>query len=116
MIRWAAMLLVPSLALMGVGFGPPLVPTACTQGQNTVLHGLLAALTIVSVVITALAWRDHARVLHERPSSEPTDADEGSALQRRHFEYTLGAWLGTLFCLVLLAQWVAPLVLSPCSR
>jgi hypothetical protein len=112
-MRWAAMLLVPSLALLAVTFGPTLA-SACAD--VAAIHGMLAALLLVGIFITARTWRAQRFLAHRHSAGAGVDGDGADRDQGLLFQCTLGAWLGTLFCLVLLAQWIAPWILPACDR
>jgi hypothetical protein len=71
-----------------------------------VMSALCLAAAIVGVLLTIWLWR------HERFTA-PSQFD-GEYVARRRFMSVEGLMTGTLFSLVIIAQWIAVFYLSPC--
>ena len=105
---WAAVLAGPVLLLLSQETKYVLVGWACRSGHELVMH-LLAAVTLVlvlfAVLVSARRWRASG-------VSEPTDGPDAGARDR--FLASVGLMLGGLSALVVFAQWLPELFLSPC--
>jgi hypothetical protein len=82
----------------------PLVPWACGTGSVLVLHGITAAMFLVAVGAAAsggLALRRYR-------------VGDDLATHRARFMGRVGALLGILFALAILAEGLPPLLSDPC--
>ena len=99
-VAQVAGVLVPPLAtLAGMEVSYGLVGPACTSGNTLALH--LTRLVTLLVVLGAglIAWREW----------------RGSPGTRARFLSWVGVFAAGLFSLVVIAQWLAGLFLSPCQ-
>ena len=105
---WAAVLAGPILLLLSQETKYALVGWACRSGHELIMH-LLAAATLVLVLLAMLVsahrWRSSG-------GSKPTDG--GDVETRDRFLASVGLMLGALSALVVFAQWLPDLFLSPC--
>jgi hypothetical protein len=87
-----------------------LVSWACVTGRSFVLH----LVTLGTVLLIAggglLAWRSWQETGREWPN------DSDGVVPRSRFLAVLGLLLSMLFLFIIIAQWMATLVLSPCQR
>ncbi len=105
---WAGLLAGPVawfVQLVGVY---ALATWACRGGSMVVLHLASLACVLVGVGGVLLAWRHWMRV-----RGWPSDWDEGVVARIRLLSM-LGMLGGSLFSLVMVAQWTAVALLSPC--
>lgn len=87
-----------------------LVPWACATRNSFVLHLVTLGALLLTASGATLAWRNWQETRREGPSSS------GGVLPRSRFLAVLGLLLSALFLLIIMAQWLATLVLSPCQR
>jgi hypothetical protein len=109
-VAQVAGVVVPPLAVlagMEVSYG--LVGPACASGGSVALH--LTRIVTLLIVLGAggLAWREWRRVGVERPG------DGGSVGARTRFLSWVGVFASVLFALVVVAQWLAAFILTPCQ-
>jgi hypothetical protein len=93
---WPALLLAPLLALVSIGLGYALVTPACSAHGQWMLHALILGCLLISLVSTGIAFAERRN--HKDP-----------------FLPLVAAWTGAFFSLVLAAQWMTQLFLSPCT-
>jgi hypothetical protein len=94
---WPALILSPLLALASVSFGYALVTPACDRSTTWMLHAAIAVLFLLSLVSTILAWLSLQAA-------------------RREFLPLVSTWSGAFFTLVIVVQWSALLILTPCTH
>ena len=105
---WAAVLAGPVLLLLSQETKYALVGWACRSGHELIMHLLAAvtlALVLFAVLMSARRWRASG-------GTEPTDAPDAESRDR--FLALVGLMLGALSALVVFAQWLPELFLSPC--
>ena len=98
----------PATVLVSMQAKYALVPWACAHGTTFVLHAIAAAgvaTATASVLVAHHEWR--------RGGGGWPD-DEGGVRGRTRFLGMLALLLGTASLIVILAQWVPELILSPC--
>jgi hypothetical protein len=96
--HWPALILAPLFALAGQVLAYALVTPACERSHVWFLHAsmlLFFALAAVSTVGAFLSFRD---------------AERGEAMP------LISTWSGAFFSVVILVQWLAIVVLSPCMH
>lgn len=81
---------------------------ACGQGTGR-LHGMVLLGLIVAVAGTLLAWRTW-----KSAGGPPRSGDEG-VVARARLLASLGLLAGGLFDIVIVAQWIAVALLTPCE-
>ncbi|MDB5961253.1 MAG: hypothetical protein JWP59_2547 [Massilia sp.] len=99
MPNWPALLLTPSIALANASVAYALVTPACASQSTSTLHALCAASLVACVVVTVPVAR---RLRRATPA-------------RRHFVDQLASMAGALSALVVLVEWLAVLMVSPCA-
>lgn len=87
-----------------------LAPWSCAHGPLLPLHVVSALSLLIAASGSLLAWRSWRAV-----GGWPSSADEAT-LGRTRLMTLLGAMTGTLFSLVISAQWLAVFLLEPCPR
>ena len=111
MWTWPALLLAPLLALAEQSIVYSLATPTCQHQREAWLHGVPLLFLAVTLALTALAWAEARRL---RGGGTPhLDADRRAL--RGYFLACVGAGLGALSSLVILAVWVPQWVLSPCA-
>lgn len=101
---WPALLVAPSMALAHLSVVYALTTPSCATQQLVALHAASALVLLVALGCTAMAvaaWR------REREPSTP-------AGERRVFVAQVSSGVGALACLVIVALWIPPFLLSPC--
>ena len=99
MPNWPALLVTPSIALANASIAYALVTPACASQSTVALHALCAASLAACVILTAPVAR---RLKDPAPS-------------RRHFLDQVATMAGALSALVVLAEWLPLLIVSPCA-
>ena len=99
MPNWPALLLTPSIALANAAVGYALVTPACAGQSILSLHLLCAASLLACLLLTVPV------------ASRLRQAAPG----RRHFLDQVASMAGALSSLVVLAEWLPLLIVSPCA-
>jgi hypothetical protein len=108
-LQWVALLLAPAAFFVHLQVAYVLVPWACVVRGHIWVHvsGLVAIL--LALAGAWAGWLVHARA--ENPQS-----NEGAgAVPRTRFLGTVGLCTSAVFALLLIAQWAAGFVISPCQ-
>jgi hypothetical protein len=105
---WYAILVPPLSFAADLVLGYALVQHACSTGHFYVLH----LLTIIALALTVSAgligWREYKRI--------PEGDDEGgSPLDRAHFMAIAAMIWSVAFIIIILANGVPRMILSPCD-
>jgi len=95
---WPALLLAPVLALSSITLGYALITPACAHGEEWLLHAVTLACLAVALLSTFAAWDEKAR-----STKDP-------------FLPLVASWTGAFFSLVIAGQWLAQLILPPCTH
>jgi hypothetical protein len=108
-LQWVGFFLAPATFFVHLQIGYVLVPWACT----TKGWGWIHVVDVLSVLLAALgtwaAWR-----VHVRAESSARNDDAGS-VPRTRFLGVVGLCMGGMFVLLLVAQSVAAIIISPCQ-
>jgi len=94
---WPALVLSPLFALASVSFGYALVTPACERSTSWMLHATIALFFLLSLASTVAAWLSL----------------QGA---RREFLPLVSTWSGAFFTAVIVVQWTALLILTPCTH
>ena len=94
---WPALILSPLFALASVSFGYALVQPACDRSTSWMLHAAIAVLFLLSLASTVLAWLSLQAA-------------------RREFLPLVSTWSGAFFSALILVQWLALFIVSPCMH
>jgi hypothetical protein len=107
---WLGFLVPPLAFLANLGVAYALVPGSCAGGVSWPLHLTAAVMLIIALGAGWLAWREWARAGREWPSeqAEPT--------ARIRFMAALGSIGAVFFSLLIVAQWLAMVILPQCRR
>jgi hypothetical protein len=97
MRAWPALLLAPLFALGAIGLGYALVPAACEHSRHWIVHAAMLLFLALSLATTALAWG-------------------ALRVARQELIALVSVWSGAFFSLVILVQWVAAFILTPCMH
>lgn len=107
---WAAALAGPLAWFLNLEAVYALTPLACASGSRAGLHFTTFGCLAIAAMGAGLAWFNWVWAAR----SNPSDAEEGWEA-RVGFLSLLGLGSAALFTLLILAQWIAILVLDPCS-
>jgi hypothetical protein len=108
-LQWVALFLAPAAFFAHLQIAYVLVPWACvTRGQLWVhVSGIIAIL--LALAGAWAGWLVHAR------SGNTQGNDGAGAVPRTRFLGTVGLCTSAVFALLLIAQWAAGFVISPCQ-
>jgi hypothetical protein len=105
---WAGVLLPPVAFLSNLGLGYVLVPRECASTNSLPIHLTHLAFLLLTLLGGWIGWRGRQEPHHEVPRDP-----EGSV--GRVALMAASALLGSvMFSLVIVAQWIASLMLDPC--
>jgi hypothetical protein len=113
---WAALLLIPNLALLYQTLAYAAVPHSCAMQTTWLLHALSIAALLACLAATLLAAHEWRRLRGEPPADATLDSDAAAPVVRRRFMAATAAGVALLFTLVVATQWFAAWVLSPCLQ
>ena len=94
---WPALLLAPVLALAAIALGYALVTPACERSSTWLMHAALLLFLALSVASTIAAWLSLQAA-------------------RREFLPLVSTWSGVFFSAVIVVQWFALFIVSPCMH
>jgi small-conductance mechanosensitive channel len=94
---WPALLIVPLLALASIALGYALATPACNYGRPWILHASVLFFLLLCIANTVAAWVTFSRA-------------------RLEFLSLISLWSGVFFCAVLLVQWLALFIVTPCMH
>ena len=108
-LQWVGLLLAPAAFFVHLQVAYVLVPWACVVRGQIWVH-LSAMIAIALALAGAWAgWLAHAR-------ADNAQSNEGAgAVPRSRFLGVTGICSSALFALILIAQWAAGFVISPCQ-
>lgn len=109
MKNWPALLVAPTLALANLAVTYALTTPSCSRQTMLAPHLVSALLLVACAAMSWAAWRNWRTDAFDR--EQPSDA----APHRRPFVALVAAMVGSLSCLVVIAQWFPQWVLSPCA-
>jgi hypothetical protein len=105
-----ALIGTPLLALTNLSIAYALATPSCRNQTLLWLHGVCAASFVLCLIATAIAWI----MWFQQGGPSGVDKDQGGTTYR--FLCGLSSMTGTLFTLVVLGQWIAIWILSPCTQ
>ena len=94
---WPALILAPLFALTSITLGYALVTPACEHSRIWLVHAAILLFLALSVVSTIGAWLSLQAA-------------------RREFLPLVSTWSGAFFSGLILLQWLALFILSPCMH
>jgi len=95
--HWPALILAPLFALTSISLGYALVSPACEHSRIWFVHTAILLLLALSVASTIGAWLSLQAA-------------------RREFLPLVSTWSGAFFSALILLQWLALFVLTPCMH
>jgi hypothetical protein len=107
---WACVLAGPLAALAQLQANYALVLWVCGSGQGWTLHAVSLAALLIAAGSGLLAWRNWRRA-----GALWEDGGAG-VLPRSRFMSAVGMLVSAHAALVVVAQWIAVFVFSPCQR
>jgi hypothetical protein len=105
---WSALLFAPTLTCINLSVTYAFTPALCKFGGTPALHLLAAGCALATMMMTAgsvKTWHD---------SEDDPNGDEADAAARRNLLSELASIVAALSTLVVLAQWAAVWIVSPC--
>jgi len=94
---WPALILAPLFALTSITLGYALVTPACEHSRMWLVHAAILLFLALSVASTIVAWLSLQAA-------------------RREFLPLVSTWSGAFFSALILLQWLALFILSPCMH
>jgi hypothetical protein len=94
---WPALIVAPLLALASISLGYALVTPACERSSAWLMHAALLMFLALSVASTIAAWLSLQAA-------------------RREFLPLVSTWSGVFFSAVIVVQWLALFIVSPCMH
>ena len=107
--QWLGMLFAPAVFFAHLQVAYMLVPWACATGGHVWIHVAGVASVVLAAVGALFAWRAWDRVGCDAPG------EAGGPVPRARLLGAVGLGMSAMFVLLLLAQWVAAFVISPCQ-
>ena len=107
--QWIGLLLAPAVFFAHLQLGYVLVYRACRYHTTLWVHVVGATAVVLALGGTYTAWHVWTR------TGRTMSIEEDGAVARARFLGITGLGSGALFVLLLLAQWLTALVLSPCQ-
>jgi hypothetical protein len=109
LLQWIGFFLAPAVFFIHLQLAYVLVPWACATGLRIWIHVATLAAVLLAIAGTGAAWRVHAR------AEGVANNDDAGAIPRTRFLGVLGLCQSTIFVLLLVAQLIAGVVISPCQ-
>jgi hypothetical protein len=108
-LQWVALFLAPATFFAHLQIAYVLVPWACVTRGHAWVH--LSGLVAIALALAGAwaGWLVHAR------ADNAQENDGAGAIPRTRFLGTVGLCTSGLFVLLLVAQWAAGFVISPCQ-
>jgi hypothetical protein len=94
---WPALILAPLFALASISLGYALVTPACERSGAWLVHVVVLLFLALSVASTVGAWLSLQAA-------------------RREFLPLVSTWSGAFFSALILLQWLALFIVSPCTH
>ena len=116
--QWLGMLFAPAVFFAHLQVAYMLVPWACATGGHVWIHVAGVASVVLAAVGALFAWRAWDRVGRDAPGEAghvTTSDGEREPVPRARLLGAVGLGMSAMFVLLLLAQWVAAFVISPCQ-
>jgi hypothetical protein len=110
---WPSLLLAPAMALGELSIVYAMVTPLCSVQGGEWMHAVSLAFVVAGALLTALAWAEARRLKQAHGAPVPTDTDRHGPQQL--FLARVATWSGALSLLVMVALWIPPWVLSPCT-
>ena len=108
-LQWVGLFLAPATFFTHLQIGYVLVPWSCTKHDTVWLHAVNVLAVLLAVIGAWAAWRVHA--LAESSARN----DDAGAVPRTRFLGVVGLGMSAMFVLLLAAQAIEAISLSPCQ-
>jgi hypothetical protein len=108
-LQWVGLFLAPAIFFVHLQIGYVLVPWSCTRQTVVWIHVVNLLWVARAVAGTGIAWRGHWR------GESGADNDGPGTLPRTRFLGVVGLGMSAMFVLLLLAQAIEAISLSPCQ-
>jgi hypothetical protein len=108
-LQWVGVFLAPATFFAHLQIGYVLVPWSCTRHNSVWIHLVNLLSVVLAIIGTWAAWRVHAR------ADSAANNDGPGAIPRTRFLGVLGLGLSGMFVLLLVAQAIEAISLSPCQ-
>ena len=106
---WFGLFAGPAAFLLNLQISYMLAPQSCRAGSTLALHVTNVVCLALAVAGGLVAWRSWGRTGREWPG------EEGGVISRSRFMAALGVMTSALCALLVVAQWIPTLFLSPCQ-
>ena len=114
--QWVGLLLAPAAFFAHLQFAYANVPWACSHGNGLWIHVSGVASVLLAAAGTLVAWRTWRRAGDSAPRARRDRPDQVSGISPRvRFLAVTGLGTSATITLILLAQWVAAFIISPCE-
>ncbi|MFL5606258.1 MAG: hypothetical protein ACJ8AD_07425 [Gemmatimonadaceae bacterium] len=108
-LQWVGFFLAPATFFVHLQIGYVLVPWSCTRHQVIWIHVVDLLAVVLAAVGVWAAWRTHAG------AESAARNDDAGAVPRTRFLGVVGIGMSGLFVLLLIAQAIEAISLSPCQ-
>jgi hypothetical protein len=106
---WSGLLIAPFAFLLNLQVSYMLVPFVCATGRGLWLHIAAGGSLILAALGLLISWRNWKKAGREWQSAA------GSITARSRFLSVMGLLMSGIFCLAILAQWIANFIIGPCQ-
>jgi hypothetical protein len=106
---WLGLLIAPFAFLVNLQISYTLVPFVCATGHVFWLHIAASGSLMLAALGLFISWRNWQKAGREWKS------EAGSITARSRFLSVLGLLMSVLFCIAILAQWIADFIIDPCQ-
>jgi hypothetical protein len=108
-LQWVGLFLAPATFFAHLQIGYVLVPWSCTRHLDVWIHVVNLLAIALAVVGTGAAWHVHAR------AESAANNDDAGTVPRTRFLGVIGLGMSAMFVLLLVAQAIEAISLSPCQ-
>jgi hypothetical protein len=108
-LQWVGLFLAPATFFAHLQIGYVLVPWSCTRHNTVWIHVVNLLAVALAVVGTWAAWRVHVR------AESGASNDGPGTVPRTRFLGVVGLGMSGMFVLLLVAQAIEAISLSPCQ-
>ena len=109
LLQWVGLLLAPAAFFAHLQVAYVLVPWSCVVRGQLWVHLAGAIAVALAAIGTWAAWRTHVLAASEQST------DGAGSVPRTRFLGDVGVCTSALFVLLLVAQWAAGFIISPCQ-
>jgi hypothetical protein len=106
---WSGLLVAPFAFLLNLQVSYMLVPFVCATGRVFWLHLAAGGSLMLAALGLLISWHNWQKAGREWQS------EAGSVTARSRFLSVMGLLMSALFCIAILAQWIANFIVGPCQ-